>query len=72
MNLPWMAVVLRSNKFAPANLQPKNEQGCTFLGGDVRGSTQLRRFCLAKTRVQKLTRRSIFELVMDGGGVKRQ
>ncbi|MGP1432462.1 hypothetical protein, partial [Treponema sp.] len=35
---------------------------------DVRGSTQLRRFCLAKTRVQKLTRRSIFELATDGGG----
>ena len=25
-----------------ANLQPKNVQGCTFLGEDVRGSTQKR------------------------------
>ena len=33
---------------------------------DVRGSTQQRCFCLAKTRVQKLTRTSIFELAKDG------
>ena len=35
---------------------------------DVGGSNQQRCFCGAKTRVQKLTRRSIFERAMDGGG----
>ena len=34
---------------------------------DVRGCKQKRCFCTAKTRVQKLTRMSIFELAMDGG-----
>ena len=33
-------------------------------GGEAK---QQRCFCTAKTRVQKLTRRSIFELAMDGG-----
>ena len=34
---------------------------------DGGGSMQSRRFCAAKTRVQKLTKRSIFELATDGG-----
>ena len=34
-----------------ANLQPKNVQGCTFLGEDVRGSTQKRRFVLCTNLV---------------------
>ena len=38
---------------------------------DVGGSNQQRCFCGAKTRVQKLTRRSIFERAMDGGGSKQ-
>ena len=41
------------------------------MGGDVGGSNQQRCFCGAKTRVQKLTRRSIFERAMDGGGSKQ-
>ena len=35
---------------------------------DGGGSMQKRRFCTAKTRVQKLTRRSIFELGTDAAG----
>ena len=38
-------------------------------GGEAK---QQRRFCIAKTRVQKLTRRSIFELATEGGGSKQQ
>ena len=37
-----------------------------FTVTDGGGSQQQRRFCTAKTRVQKLTRRSIFELTTDG------
>ena len=33
---------------------------------------QQRCFCIAKTRVQKLTRRSIFEHATDGGGSTQQ
>ena len=39
---------------------------------DVGGSNQQRCFCGAKTRVQKLTRRSIFERAMDGGGSQQK
>ena len=38
---------------------------------DVGGSNQQRCFCGAKTRVQKLTRRSIFERATDGSGSKQ-
>ena len=37
---PWF----RAATSLPANLQPKNVQGCTFLGEDVGGSTQQRVF----------------------------
>ena len=37
-----------------ANLQPTNVHGCTFVGGDVRGYKQQRRFCAAKTRRWKV------------------
>ena len=36
---------------------------------DGGGSTQQRCFCTAKTRVQKLTRRSIFERATDVGDI---
>ena len=42
MNAPRIAVVPRSSKFAPANLLPKNEQGCSFLSEDVSGFKQYR------------------------------
>ena len=32
MNLPRMAVVSSRSQFVNANWQPKNEQGCSFLG----------------------------------------
>ena len=38
----------------------------SFTATDGGGSMQQRCFYTAKTRVQKLTRRSIFELVTDG------
>ena len=38
-------------------------------GGEAK---QQRRFCTPKTRVQKLTRRSIFELAMDGGEISQK
>ena len=44
---PWF----RAATSLPANLQPKNVQGCTFLGEDVRGSTQKRRFVLCTNLV---------------------
>ena len=54
MNLPRMAVVPCRSEFA-CELVAQECTGRTFLGEDVRGSTQKRRFCFAKTRVQKCT-----------------
>ena len=39
---------------------------------DGGGSAQQRCFCTAKTRVQKLTRRSIFELGTDAAGSRKK
>ena len=47
-----------------ANLQPKNVQGCTFLGEDVRGSTQKRRFVLCTNLVGRTPK--------DGRGISQK
>ena len=57
---PWF----RAATSLPANLQPKNVQGCIFLGEDVRGSTQKRRFVLCTNLVVRTPK--------DGRGISQK
>ena len=57
---PWF----RAATSLPANLQPKNVQGCTFLGEDVRGATQKRRFVLCTNLVVRTPK--------DGRGISQK
>jgi len=50
-----------------ANGQPKNEQGCSFLGEDVRGSKQ-KRVCVANSSLSSVQGGSLLNSDRDVGG----